>query len=75
MLFRADIPTDGQTDITKLIVAYRRFAKAPTRNIEISHKISFRLIRTPYKNDIDNDDVTDYSDTDCDVDDNGGYDN
>jgi len=28
--FHVDGPTDGQTDVTKLIVAFRNFVNAPT---------------------------------------------
>jgi hypothetical protein len=33
-LFHADGRTDRQTDVTKLIAAFRNFVKAPTKQVE-----------------------------------------
>jgi hypothetical protein len=33
-LFRADGETDGQTDMTKLIVVFRNFANAPKNSVK-----------------------------------------
>ena len=35
-LFRADRRTDGRTDMTKLKVAFRNFASAPKRGVQIA---------------------------------------
>jgi hypothetical protein len=39
---------DGQTDIPKLIVAFRNFANAPKTNLKLSHETSVRFIRMDY---------------------------
>jgi hypothetical protein len=42
-LFIADGRRGGQTDMTKLIVAFRNFAKAPKNSVRTSHRTQLFL--------------------------------